>query len=136
MYPWIMIDAVSRSSAESEYRSVAFAVASTYWLRYLLRDLGVFLTSPLIVFCDNEVRYIWLLILSFMLVPSISKWIFILFVSILREGILFLSYTPTQDQLADLFTKNLSSACFADLRSNLCLSTHPPSINSSCKGSF
>lgn len=74
MYPWIMIDAVSRSSAESEYRSVAFAVASTYWLRYLLRDLGVFLTSPLIVFCDNEVRYIWQLILSFMLVPT--KWIF------------------------------------------------------------
>ncbi|KAK3012794.1 hypothetical protein RJ639_008021 [Escallonia herrerae] len=44
---------VSRSSAEFEYRSVAYAVAELYWLHQLLRDLGVFLHRPVIVYCDN-----------------------------------------------------------------------------------
>ncbi|KAK2980817.1 hypothetical protein RJ640_020469 [Escallonia rubra] len=44
---------VSQSSAESEYRSVAYAVAESYWLRQLLRDLDVFLPQPVVVYCDN-----------------------------------------------------------------------------------
>ncbi|XP_071687233.1 uncharacterized mitochondrial protein AtMg00810-like [Rutidosis leptorrhynchoides] len=43
----------SRSSAETEYRGVANAVAETCWLRNLLRELHSPLFSATIVYCDN-----------------------------------------------------------------------------------
>lgn len=45
--------AVSRSSAEAEYRAVANVVTDCVWLRQLLRELGCTLLKATIVFCDN-----------------------------------------------------------------------------------
>ncbi|XP_015166313.1 uncharacterized mitochondrial protein AtMg00810-like [Solanum tuberosum] len=45
---------VSRSSAEAEYRSMAAVTAEIIWLTGLLRDLGVVLSSPVGLFCDNK----------------------------------------------------------------------------------
>ncbi|GKB69944.1 putative reverse transcriptase domain-containing protein, partial [Tanacetum coccineum] len=45
--------ALSRSSAEAEYRGVANAVAETCWLRNLLRELHTPLSTVTIVYCDN-----------------------------------------------------------------------------------
>ncbi|BBG99703.1 Far-red impaired responsive family protein, partial [Prunus dulcis] len=44
---------VSRSSTESEYRSLAHACAETTWLSYLLVELGVHLQFPITLHCDN-----------------------------------------------------------------------------------
>ncbi|GKD46273.1 ribonuclease H-like domain-containing protein [Tanacetum coccineum] len=44
---------LSRSSAEAEYRGVANAVAETYCLRNLLRELDNPLSSVTLVYCDN-----------------------------------------------------------------------------------
>uniref|UniRef100_A0A2N9HH13 Integrase catalytic domain-containing protein n=1 Tax=Fagus sylvatica TaxID=28930 RepID=A0A2N9HH13_FAGSY len=44
---------VSRSSTESEYRALASASAEVCWLRTLLKDLGIFLSQPPILWCDN-----------------------------------------------------------------------------------
>ncbi|GJY72403.1 ribonuclease H-like domain-containing protein [Tanacetum coccineum] len=44
---------LSRSSAEAEYRGVTNAVAETYWLRNLLRELHTPLSSATLVYCDN-----------------------------------------------------------------------------------
>lgn len=44
---------VSRSSAEAEYRSMAFTCAEVKWLRSFLAALGVFHTQPVRLFCDN-----------------------------------------------------------------------------------
>nr|XP_018625816.1 uncharacterized mitochondrial protein AtMg00810-like [Nicotiana tomentosiformis] len=44
---------VARSSTEAEYRALAIATAEATWLQYILRDLGVFLTSPVSAKCDN-----------------------------------------------------------------------------------
>ncbi|GKA95735.1 ribonuclease H-like domain-containing protein [Tanacetum coccineum] len=44
---------ISRSSAETEYRGVANAVAETCWLRNLLRELHSPLSSATLVYCDN-----------------------------------------------------------------------------------
>ncbi|GJR68574.1 ribonuclease H-like domain-containing protein [Tanacetum coccineum] len=41
------------SSVEVEYRVVANAVAETYWLRNLLRELHTPLSSATLVYCDN-----------------------------------------------------------------------------------
>nr|GEZ46660.1 ribonuclease H-like domain-containing protein [Tanacetum cinerariifolium] len=44
---------LSHSNAEAEYRGVANAVAETYWLRNLLRELHTPLSSATLVYCDN-----------------------------------------------------------------------------------
>jgi hypothetical protein len=44
---------VSRSSTEAEYKLVANATAELLWIQYLLHDLGVQLTSPPKLWCDN-----------------------------------------------------------------------------------
>uniref|UniRef100_A0A2N9E4D6 Reverse transcriptase Ty1/copia-type domain-containing protein n=1 Tax=Fagus sylvatica TaxID=28930 RepID=A0A2N9E4D6_FAGSY len=44
---------VSRSSTESEYRALATASAEVCWLRTLLKDLGIYLSQPPILWCDN-----------------------------------------------------------------------------------
>ncbi|KAK2978552.1 hypothetical protein RJ640_015117 [Escallonia rubra] len=45
---------VSRSSAEAEYRVMAVATCELTWLSYLLRDLGIPLTTPGPLHCDNQ----------------------------------------------------------------------------------
>ena len=45
--------AVSRSSAEAEYRAVANAVAEVSWLRQLLVELHVPLRRTALIYCDN-----------------------------------------------------------------------------------
>jgi hypothetical protein len=44
---------VSRSSTEAEYKAIANAAAELIWLQALFRELGVFLSSAPILFCDN-----------------------------------------------------------------------------------
>ncbi|GJR04431.1 ribonuclease H-like domain-containing protein [Tanacetum coccineum] len=41
------------SLAEAEYRGVANAIAETYWLRNLVRELHTLLSSATLVYCDN-----------------------------------------------------------------------------------
>lgn len=45
---------VSRSSCESEYRSMALATCELLWLSQLLRDLKIQVASPAKLFCDNK----------------------------------------------------------------------------------
>ncbi|MBW1279641.1 Ty1/Copia family ribonuclease HI, partial [Escherichia coli] len=49
---------VSRSSAESEYRSLAFAVAESHWITQLLRELCLFRPHPVQIYCDNIIKLI------------------------------------------------------------------------------
>ncbi|GJX28338.1 ribonuclease H-like domain-containing protein [Tanacetum coccineum] len=44
---------LSRSSVEAKYRGVANAVAETCWLRNLLRELHIPLSSATLIYCDN-----------------------------------------------------------------------------------
>ncbi|GJV06354.1 putative reverse transcriptase domain-containing protein [Tanacetum coccineum] len=45
---------VSRSSAEAEYRAMASPVGEILWVRWLLKDLQVDITTPTPLFCDNQ----------------------------------------------------------------------------------
>ena len=45
---------VSLSSAEAEYRAMTGACCELTWLRYLLKDLGVLLKEPALLYCDNK----------------------------------------------------------------------------------
>ncbi|XP_042939363.1 uncharacterized mitochondrial protein AtMg00810-like [Carya illinoinensis] len=44
---------VSRSSSEAEYRAMAHTTAELTWISFLLRDLGIHLTSMPLLLCDN-----------------------------------------------------------------------------------
>lgn len=45
---------VSRSSAEAEYRALAHTTYELIWLRCLLRDMGVLISAPTPLYCDNK----------------------------------------------------------------------------------
>nr|XP_016437443.1 PREDICTED: uncharacterized mitochondrial protein AtMg00810-like [Nicotiana tabacum] len=45
---------VSLSSAEAEYRSISKVTAEITWICRLLFDFGMFLSSPVRLFCDNQ----------------------------------------------------------------------------------
>ena len=47
-------DVVSKSSTESEYRAMAVATSEIVWLRWLLADMGVKITTPTPLHCDNQ----------------------------------------------------------------------------------
>jgi hypothetical protein len=44
---------MSRSSTQSEYRALAIASAKICWLSTLLKDLGIYIFDPPILWCDN-----------------------------------------------------------------------------------
>lgn len=44
---------ISRSSTESECCSLALTAAELFWIRMVMKDLGIFLNIPPIIYCDN-----------------------------------------------------------------------------------
>ena len=103
---------VSRSSIEVEYRSLAIITAELYWLRMLFKDLGIYLYHPPILWCDNVSA---LALASNPIFHARTKHIEVDY-HFVHEKVLnrdmVLKYISTLDQLADLFTKSLSSPRF------------------------
>ena len=116
---------VSRSSTEAEYRSLAHTAAELTWLQMLLVDFSIPRTSPPILWCDN------LSSISLATNPvfhSRSKHIEV-DCHFVRNKVaahqLILKYVPTTDQLADTFTKPLSTSRFSYLTRKLMVSPSP-----------
>ncbi|XP_047335705.1 uncharacterized mitochondrial protein AtMg00810-like [Impatiens glandulifera] len=116
---------VARSSTESEYRALAYTTADLCWIQSLLSELRVSLSSSPVLWCDNIGA-------AFLLVNPVfharTKHIEIDF-HFVREKVtrkqLLIQYIPTEDQVADIFTKGLSSHRFALLRSKLTVCASP-----------
>jgi hypothetical protein len=110
---------VSRSSTEAEYRALASASAEVCWLRVLLRDLGIFISDPPILWCDNVSA---LAIASNPVFHARTKHIKVDF-HFIRERVLHkdlqVKFVSTTDQLADIFTKGLSLPRFHELQSKV-----------------
>ena len=110
---------ISESSTEAEYRVVAYTAAETVWIRKLLYDLGITLTSPVRMCVDNVSA-------TYLTTNPVhhdrSKHIAVDYHLVhehFAHGDLVVRHVPTRLQLADIFTKGLSSQQFLFHRSNL-----------------
>ncbi|MFS8002612.1 putative RNA-directed DNA polymerase [Helianthus anomalus] len=110
---------VSRSSTEAEYKAIADTVAELTWLEALLKELHVTTTSAPILWCDNlGATYLS----ANPVFHARTKHVEIDF-HFVREKVaqrkLLVQFIKTDDQIADVFTKPLSSQRFFLLRSKL-----------------
>uniref|UniRef100_A0A2N9HLR0 Reverse transcriptase Ty1/copia-type domain-containing protein n=1 Tax=Fagus sylvatica TaxID=28930 RepID=A0A2N9HLR0_FAGSY len=117
---------VSRSSTEAEYRSLASATAEVFWIRMVLKDLGIFLPNPPILWCDNLSA---LALASNPVFHARTKHIEVDY-HFIREKVVrrdvVVKFISTTDQLADILTKCLPSPSFHRLRANLLHPFRPP----------
>ncbi|KAL0408278.1 UNVERIFIED_CONTAM: Retrovirus-related Pol polyprotein from transposon RE1 [Sesamum radiatum] len=118
---------VSRSTAEAEYRTIAATVCELKWLTYVLSDLGVTVTLPIRLFCDNQAA---LHITANLVFHERTNHIE-LDCHVVRDaykaGFISPSFVRSSVQIADLFTKVLGIKQFAFLLAKLGLAALHPS---------
>jgi hypothetical protein len=116
---------ISRSSAEAEYRAMASTSAELTWISFILRDIGLYQSRPLVQFCDN------LSALHMTINPvfhSRTKHIAIDYHFVHEKvalGTLTTQFIPSSSQVANIFTKPLSCAVFDGLKYKLGLRDNP-----------
>ena len=110
---------VSLSSAEAEYRSMRRVTAELAWLIRLLHEFTIPAIVPVPLKCDSQAA---IYIAKNPVYHERTKHIDLdcHFVrEKLQDGLISLSYMPTQHQLADVFTKSLSWPAHQTLISKL-----------------
>ena len=118
--------AVSRSSTEAEYRSMALALVEILWLQSLLSEMHIPCSSKPSIFCDNQGA---VLLAANPVLHSKSKH-FELDLYFVRDKLvqqqIHVQHIPSQDQIADILTKPLSASAFLKFRSKLRVVDTPP----------
>lgn len=110
---------VSRSSAEAEYRSMAAVTSELKWLKALLRSMGIAHSSAMDVFCDSQSA---LYIAQNPVFHERTKHIEVdchYVRDAIQEGVISTNHVPTNEQIADIFTKALGKRQFLYLLSKL-----------------
>ncbi|KAL5577100.1 hypothetical protein UlMin_018799 [Ulmus minor] len=110
---------VSQSSTEAEYRAMASTTKEIVWLRWLLADMGVSLSHPTPMYCDNKSA---IQIAHNSVFHERTKHIEIdchLTRHHLKHDTITLPFVPSSLQLADFFTKSHPISRFHFLVSKL-----------------
>ena len=110
---------VTRSSVEDEYRAMASTTCELIWLKGLLSDLGFSSSIPITLFCDNQVD---MHIIANPIFHEKTKHIEVdrhFIHQQVQSQVIKTCYIRSHDQLANLFTKVLTSAHFHRLLSKL-----------------
>ncbi|KAL2237379.1 UNVERIFIED_CONTAM: Retrovirus-related Pol polyprotein from transposon RE1 [Sesamum indicum] len=118
---------VSRSTAESEYRSLATTVCELQWISYLLRDFQVPVHTPIPLYCDNQAA---VHIVGNPVFHERTKHLEIdchIVRDKYKDGFVLPSHISGHCQLADCFTKALPRPAFSTVLSKLGLVAFSPS---------
>lgn len=107
---------VAQSTCDAEYIAAAEACREAMWLRMLMTEIGLTQSYPTPILTDNEAA------LALSKDPRFharakhinTKYHYIRECS--ENGDIHVSYVPTKDNIADIFTKALPSATFRRLR--------------------
>jgi histone deacetylase 1/2 len=110
---------VSRSSTETEYKALANATAEVIWVQTLLAELGVPQSRAARLWCDNiGATYLS----ANPMFHARTKHIEVDY-HFVRERVakklLDILFIPSRDQVADGFTKSLSTTQLVSFRRNL-----------------
>ncbi|XP_017183840.1 uncharacterized mitochondrial protein AtMg00810-like [Malus domestica] len=103
---------VSRSSTEAEYKALAHCAADIFWIRSVFKDLHQYISDPPSLYCDNLST---LALSSNPVFHSKIKHLDIDYHFVrekIQKGDLTVHYIPTDNQVADVFTKGLHSPIF------------------------
>nr|GEX36054.1 hypothetical protein [Tanacetum cinerariifolium] len=122
---WSAVKRILRYLRESEYKALADTVAELTWIEALLRELKVPMTRVPVLWCDNlGVTYLS----ANPVFHAHTKHVEVDF-HFVREKVvtrkLYVQFITTHDQIADIFTKPLSSQRFAALWSKMRVVTRP-----------
>ncbi|CAN6714288.1 unnamed protein product [Malus baccata var. baccata] len=124
---------VSRSSTEAEYKALAHCAADVFWIRSLLKDLRQFLPVPPHLHCDNLST---LALCSNPVFHSKIKHLDTYYHFVrerVQKGDITVQYIPTDEQVADVFTKGLHSPIFSKHCHNLNLGALAQAATTSSK---
>ncbi|XP_043717781.1 uncharacterized mitochondrial protein AtMg00810-like [Telopea speciosissima] len=101
---------VSRSSSEAEYKALAVIVSEMLWLSYLLNDLRITATYPVVICCDNISAT---QMAANPVLHARTKHIELDY-HFVRDLVISnkvtVQFVRSASQIADIFTKSLSSA--------------------------
>ncbi|KAM1500063.1 hypothetical protein ACFX10_022669 [Malus domestica] len=103
---------MARSSVEAEFRGMAHGVQELLWLKILLRELGFNSTKPSNLYCDNKAA---ISITHNPVQHDCTKHVEMdrhFIKERLVDGTINLPYVKSDDQLADILTKAVSSRIF------------------------
>ncbi|GJS14014.1 putative RNA-directed DNA polymerase [Tanacetum coccineum] len=103
---------VSRSSAEAKFQGMVHGVCELIWIKRVLKDLGLNLTSPMQLHCDNQAV---VKIANNPVQHNTTKHVEIdrhFIKDHLEKKTVELSYVASKDQLADMLTKAICGRVF------------------------
>jgi hypothetical protein len=114
---------VSTSSTESEYYALANATKEAIWIRLFLSITKIPIVTPFPILCDNQSAQT---IAKTDAISSRTKHIDVRYHFIrqhIMDGSFALTWVPTSDMIADIFTKPLLSTLFTRHRDTLGLNS-------------
>ncbi|XP_021596650.1 uncharacterized mitochondrial protein AtMg00810-like [Manihot esculenta] len=117
---------VSKSFAEAEYRSMGVVMCELLWISYILKDLRVNVQFPVSLQCDNQAA---IHIANNLVIHERTKHLDIdchLVREQLQKGFVAPVYMSSSSQLADVFTKPLTTPQHQFFISKLHLVALPP----------
>ncbi|GKB09210.1 uncharacterized mitochondrial protein-like protein [Tanacetum coccineum] len=127
---WYLLS--TQSSTEAEYRVMAVTTSEIVWLRWLLADMGVHITSPTPLYCDNRSDIQIACNTGF---HERTKHIEIdchFTCHHLQAGTISFPFVPSALQIADIFTKPHNGQRFRFLTNSQCSSLQHCEFDGEC----
>ena len=105
-------NAVARSSVEAEFRAVAHGIREIMWIRRLLEELKMTGSSPMKLYCDNKAA---ISVAHNPVLHDHTKHVEVdkhFIKEKVNNGLVCMTYIPTEEQVTDVFTKGLHKRQF------------------------